>query len=106
MSAMTDQDPTVLALLEKQISTLERNLNGRLDTTERNLNGRLDRQDKALEEIKTQTTKTNGRVSVLERARERGLGVVMAFKWVPPILAAAVTAGLTILTLAITGQIH
>lgn len=81
-------------------------LNDKIDTLASTLSQRLDSQDAALKEIKQQTQATNGRVTVLERARERGLGVVMAFKWVPPILAAAVTAGLTILTLAITGQIQ
>lgn len=81
-------------------------LNDKIDTLASSLNQRLDAQDAALRDIKQQTQQTNGRVTVLEKARERGLGFVMAFKWLPPILAAGVTAGLGILTLAIMGQIH
>lgn len=81
-------------------------LNEKIDTLERNLNKRLDIQDDALREIKRQTAATNGRVGALEQARIRAQGVMYAFKWVPPILTAAVTAGLTILTLALTGGIH
>lgn len=81
-------------------------LNEKIDVLERNLNRRLDAQDDALREIKRQTQATNGRVGALEQARERAQGVMFAFRWVPPILTAAVTAGLTILTLALTGGIH
>ena len=81
-------------------------LNEKIDALERNLNKRLDIQDDALRDIKKQTQATNGRVGALEQARVRAQGVMYAFKWVPPILTAAVTAGLTILTLALTGGIH
>jgi hypothetical protein len=94
------------SLLRDQITTLERNLNQRLDGTERNLNRRLDQQDTALAEIRTQTTKTNGRVTMLEKARERAQGVRSAYSWVPVALGSILTAGLTILIMALGGGIH
>ncbi len=81
-------------------------LKDKIDTLERNLNHRLDAQDAALLDIKKQTQATNGRVGALEQARMRAQGVMYAFRWIPPILTAAITAGLTILTLALTGGIH
>lgn len=81
-------------------------LNEKIDTLERNLNKRLDLQDAALREIKVQTTATNGRVGTLEQARMRAQGVMFAFSWLPPVLTAVVTAGLTVLIIAITGGIH
>jgi hypothetical protein len=99
-------DPTISGLLEKQISTLERNLNQRLDATERTVTARFDRQDRDLQEIKQQTQRTNGRVTALEKARERAQGTMSAFSWIPPILASAVTAGLTILVMALSGGLH
>lgn len=97
---------TINGMLEKQITTLEANLNRRLDATETSVNRRFDQQDRALAAIQAQTTATNGRVTALERARERGIGVVFAFKWAPPVLTAMVTAGLTILMMALTGAIR
>ena len=86
--------------------TISSMLNEKIDTLERNLNRRLDIQDRALSDIKTQTQLTNGRVTALERARERAQGVMFAFSWLPPVITAAVTAGLTILTMALTGNLH
>jgi hypothetical protein len=92
-------------LLREQISTLERNLNRRLDATEESVKHRFDLQDRALVRIETQVRSTNGRVTVLEKARERAQGVMFAFSWMPPVLTAVVTAGLTILVMALTGAI-
>lgn len=105
MSAVEHQS-VIDSLLREQIKTLETNLNRRLDETNESVARRFDQQDKALVRIEGKVDKTNGRVTVLEKARERAQGVMFAFKWVPPLLAAAVTAGLTILTLALSGQIH
>ena len=102
---MTDE-PTISSLLEKQITALERSLNQRLDTTEKNVSERFDRQDRELREIKEQTLKTNGRVTVLERARERGLGMVTAFRWIPAVIAAGLSSGLTLLGMALAGAFH
>lgn len=81
-------------------------LNEKIDTLERNLNKRLDMQDDALRDIKKQTMATNGRVGALEQARMRAQGVMFAFSWLPPVLTAVVTAGLTVLIIAITGGLH
>jgi hypothetical protein len=81
-------------------------LNDKIDTLERNLNRRLDAQDRALGEIKRQTQATNGRVGALEQARMRAQGVMFAFSWLPPVLTAVVTAGLTVLIIALTGGLH
>jgi hypothetical protein len=94
------------SLLRDQIATLERNLNRRLDTTERNMGERLDRQDTQLQRIEGKVDKTNGRVTVLEKARERAQGVVSAYRWLPPTLAAIVTAGMTVLIMALSGGLH
>ena len=102
---MTDE-PTINSLLEKQISTLETNLNKRLDITESNVRERFDRQDKELREIKQQTQRTNGRVTNLEKARERAQGVLFAFKWIPWLMSVLITTGVTILILALTGGIR
>lgn len=104
---MPDEPQRIIdQLLREQISSLEMNLNRRLDTTERNVKERFDRQDRELAEIKAQTKATNGRVTVLEKARERAQGVMFAFSWLPPVLASVVTAGLTVLIMALSGGIH
>lgn len=103
---MTDPQHLIDTMLKEQIATLERNLNQRLDTTEQNVKERFDRQDRELAEIKAQTKATNGRVTVLEKARERAQGVMFAFSWLPPVLASVVTAGLTVLIMALSGGIH
>jgi hypothetical protein len=100
------EDPTINSMLERQIATLEVNLNRRLDATERTVGERFDRQDKELGEIKAQTQRTNGRVTVLEKARERAQGMMFAFSWLPAALTAVLTAGLTILVMALSGGIH
>lgn len=87
-------DPRFGEMLERQIQTLETNLNRRLD-----------RQDRELGEIKAQTIATNGRVTDLEKARERIQGVVAAYRWVPVVLSALLTAGMTILVMVVTGAI-
>ena len=89
-----ETEPTVSSLLVDKI-----------DSVEKNLNARLDKQDKELDLIKTQTQKTNGRVTVLEKARERTAGAVGAFRWMPPALMALLTAGTTILIMALSGGI-
>lgn len=100
------EEPSISSMLEKQITTLERNLNHRLDATEVSVNARFDRQDRDLQEIKAQTQRTNGRVTALEKARERAQGTMAAFSWLPSVLVAFVTSGLTILTMVLTGTIH
>lgn len=101
---MSDDPLTIFAtLLEKQVSTLEANLNLRLDMTERSVTSRFDQQDKELAAIREQTTKTNGRVTVLERARDRSAGIVAAYSWLPPIIAAIIGAGLAALITTTVG---
>jgi hypothetical protein len=99
---MTDE-PTIISLLRDQISTLEANLNKRLDITEDSVTNRFDQQDNTLKRIEAQVQKTNGRVTVLERARDRAQGVVTAFRWIPFVLGSGLTAGLTILVMALSG---
>jgi hypothetical protein len=106
MTGEPDQQHMIDTLLREQITTLEKNLNRRLDETNDSVNRRFDAQDRALNRIELKVDRTNGRVTALETARERAKGIVFAFKWVPPVMTAAVTAGLTILTLALTGGIH
>lgn len=88
-------EPTVLSLLAEQISALERNVNRRFDA-----------QDDELKEIKRQTRETNGRVTMLEKARARTQGAVSAYAWVPVVLSSLLAAGLTILVMALSGGIH
>lgn len=92
--------------LLQQIGSLETSVNRRLDDMRDDLNRRLDSQDRELREIKKQTTATNGRVTVLEKARSRAEGMVSAFRWIPTVLAASLSTGLTILLMALTGNIH
>lgn len=101
-----DLDPTVISMIIGKLDTTEENLNRRLDATESALNRRLDAQDTQLKDIKAQTTLTNGRVTVLETARAHTQGVMSAYRWVPTALSALFSAGLTILTLALSGSIH
>lgn len=91
---MTD-DPTVLALL-----------NDKIDQLGEHLNQRLDQQDKALADIRRQTRETNGRVTALERARERAQGAVAAYRWIGVMFGGLVSAGATILVLAASGGLH
>lgn len=103
-------EPTIESLLSEKIDLATKSLGDRLTATERNIGRRLDQQDDTLREIKVQTTKTNGRVTALERARERTQGAMAAYRWVPDLLKGLVTAafgaGLTILVLALQGAIH
>jgi hypothetical protein len=69
----------------------------RIDAVERNLNKRLDQQDDELKSIHDQTKLTNGRVTALEKARERAAGVASAYSWVLPILCALLAGGLAVL---------
>jgi hypothetical protein len=101
-----NDEPSINAMLEKQITTLEINLNRRLDATEESVKQRFDQQDNTLRRIENQVEKTNGRVTVLEKARERAQGVVSAYSWVPAMLTAVLTAGLTILVMALSGSIQ
>lgn len=105
---MSDNDPTISigSMLEKQITALERSLTQRLDATDRNVKERFDRQDEELVAIKSQTMRTNGRVTALERARDRAEGVIFAFSWVPVVVASILTSGLTILVMALSGSIR
>jgi len=97
---------TIDSLLRDQISTLERNLNSRLDRQDSAQQDFKDETRRALGRIEAKVDKTNGRVTVLERARERAQGVMFAFSWLPPTLAAVVTAGLTVLIMALSGGLH
>ena len=81
-------------------------MNEKIDALERNLDRRLTAQDQALIRIEGKVDKTNGRVTTLEKARERAQGVMFAFSWLPPVIASAVTAGLTVLIMAISGGLH
>ena len=56
---------------------------------------RLDEQDKLLQEIKTHTEITNGRVSKLEIWQAKVDGVRMAINWPPP-LVFSIAAGVVI----------
>lgn len=78
----------------------------RIDAVERNLGGQIGSLADDLREVKKQTQLTNGRVTVLEKARERAQGVMFAFSWLPLALSAILTAGLTILVMALSGSIH
>jgi hypothetical protein len=106
---MSDE-PTINSLILDRLDAVAVTLNARLDATERALGQRLDRQDTDLGEIKRQTQKTNGRVTALERARERTQGAISAIRWVPEfsrgIFLSALGAGLTILVMALSGSIH
>jgi hypothetical protein len=87
-------DPSPISLLLTQLQTLERSVNRRFD-----------QQDEQLADIKAQTTRTNGRVTALESARHRAEGTIAAFRWVPAVLGALLTAGITILVMALSGTI-
>lgn len=102
---MTDE-LTITSLLKDQITTLEQNLNRRLDATEKAVNSRFDNQDNTLKRIENQVSVTNGRVTILEKARERAQGVMAAYRWVPLVLSALMTAGVTILVMAVSGALH
>lgn len=88
-------DPTDLTMVLRE-----------LDMLSANFTRRMDEQDKTLARVEAKVDKTNGRVTILERARERGQGMVAAFRWVPWLLGSAVSAGMTILIMAVTGSIR
>lgn len=92
---MPDVEPSVLSMIVDKIDALEKNLDARLGA-----------QDAQLRDIKTQTAKTNGRVTVLEQARARAQGVMSAYSWLPSVLSAVLGAGLTIMVIALTGGIR
>ena len=111
---MPDTETTVEALIIGKIEDLKTSVTQRMDSYEattgrrfddqnREFGRRLDRQDRTLEDIQEQTRKTNGRVTTLEKARERAQGALFAYAWVPAALTAVLTAGLTILIMALSG---
>jgi chromosome segregation ATPase len=100
------EEPTINSLILDKLDATAESLNARLDATERALSQRLDRQDRDLDEIKKQTQRTNGRVTALERARERAQGVIFAYSWLPSTLSAVLGSGLTILVMALSGNLH
>lgn len=95
-----------MSLILERIEAVDRNLSERVTITERNLQQRLDTQDRTLRDIQAQTRATNGRVTALEKARERAQGVMTAFAWLPVVLSSLLTAGLTVLVTALSGGIH
>lgn len=99
---MMREDPTINSMLNDKIDSLSH----ALESVEKRMGERLTIQDTQLARIETKVDTTNGRVTVLERARERAQGVIFAFSWIPPILTAVFTAGLTILVMALTGSIR
>lgn len=103
---MADEPTTITSLLERQITSLEQNLHHRLNATERNVGDRLSQQDKTLERIEQKVDRTNGRVTVLEKARERGLGAASTLKWIPFVLGCLLTGGTGVLLTALLGGFH
>lgn len=99
-------DPSVDGLILDKINALERNLSRRLDAQDEAHREFKAEVNTRLGEIKTQTTLTNGRVTKLENARERGMGVLAAYKWVPIVIAGALSAGLGLLGTALAGGFH
>ena len=99
-------DPTLNSMLNDKIDTLR----DALGAVESRMGERLTRQDEYLREIKDQTTATNGRVTLLEKAQERTHGVFIALSWLPPlvtgVITALVTGGMTVLIMALTGALH
>lgn len=91
---------------ERDQSNVDAMIIDKINTLERNLERRLDEQDRQLRDIKTQTQLTNGRVTTLERARERGMGVIAAYRWIPVVIGGALSAGLALLGTALAGGIH
>lgn len=81
-------------------------LRDQINQLERSLNRRLDQQDRQLQDIKQQTTLTNSRVTKLENVRSHAEGVVSAFRWLPTVLAGGLSTGLTIVLMALTGNLH
>ncbi|HET6869114.1 MAG TPA: hypothetical protein VFH80_24600 [Solirubrobacteraceae bacterium] len=101
-----DRDPTVDHLLMQRIEAVEDNLTERLHDQSRAFGSRLDGLEHTLRDIQKQTRLTNGRVNTLENDKARGQGMISAFRWLPPLLTAIVTAGLTVMIWAITGGVH
>lgn len=103
---MSDGEPSVEGLILDKINALERNLTRRLDEQDAE-----SREFKAevygrLRDIKTETSATNGRVTALERARERGVGAIASYRWVPFVIGPALATGLSLLAVALEGGFH
>lgn len=101
-----DLSSDIAKLLNTRIDDLQTSINTRINDAERNIGKRLDAQDVALGRVEAKVDKTNGRVTTLERGRERAQGMIAAYRWVAPLFAGAVSAGGTILVLAVTGGLH
>lgn len=93
--AVADLDPNLAALISARIDDLRDVVREGF----RDNNERLDR-------IERHVSETNGRVSALEKARERAQGVIFAYSWLPSTLSAVLGAGLTILIIALSGGLH
>ena len=82
----------------------------KINSVEKHLSARMDDLGKSMNELKAQASdrvdKLESRVSVLERAREHTRGMIGAFKWVPQIATTLLGAGVTILIMSLSGNIH
>lgn len=116
---MASESELVTVVLNRLDAT-DANLHRALSEMQTSLTLRLSEQDRELREIRVQTTRTNGRVTTLEKAvtvlekavallenaRVRAQGVMAGYRWVPPTLLTLLGTGLTILVLALTGSLH
>ena len=94
---MSADDPTVNSLILDQIKTLGETLSARIDANAAETNRRFDELDSKADRIEVQTTRTNGRVTALERARTHTQGMIHAYAWLGPTLSACLGAGLVVI---------
>lgn len=99
-------EPTINSLILDKIQDLREHVNDRFDAAEESARATAAAQNERLDRIEAQTTKTNGRVTVLENARARAGGMVAAYKWVPVAATTLLGSGMTILIMALAGQFH
>jgi hypothetical protein len=78
-------------MTDKEVAAL---VISRLDAHENFVESRLDDQDAVLNDIRTETRKTNSRITKLELWRAKAEGFKAAFHWVEVVASTAIGAGI------------
>lgn len=96
-----DMDAQIIEQLGHRIDDMNTTMRDGFEAVDK----RFDATDRKIDRVEDRVKVTNGRVGVLEKARERAAGFMTAFRWVPVITGALLSTGATVLVMALSGAI-